>query len=429
MTISITLVERNGRVLTKVFEKDELTLGRSSGNDICPDPILYNQVSRRHGRVLRAADRYYYEDLGSTQGSWYEGHELKERLVLRRGDVVTLGKDGPSIAIDWPQERITGREGTHLKIRLKTSPSFPLAFSEAFRGKYSSYERLAAGGFGEVWKGIPVDGGPTVAIKLMHPQLLDPGALHDDDRVSLISRFAREARLTHQLSQTGAASIPRVHHWGDDADRDYLYIVMELIEGVSFDHIINPRQPLTVARVATIMYQVAQALDVAHNFQFTDDNGLVAYGVIHRDIKPNNILLDPATDRTWVVDFGVAGFQEGGERLTSTNITVGTYQFLPLEAIEQSKVGPSTDLWGMVVTMYIALSGGRFPFYGGERGDLLRVLRNGDFLPMTTYRADVPAPLISALYRSLNTDPKLRIQSAAEWMKILRPYSAFAENS
>jgi serine/threonine protein kinase len=420
--ICLTLVERNGRILSRVFDQEEVTIGRSSSNDLCPDPVLYNQVSRRHGRVVRAEkDRFVYEDLGSTQGTWFEGRELKDRLILRRGDVITLGKDGPSVSFIWPQERVTGREGTHFRTRHRSSPSFPLVFSTGFLGQYSSYEKIASGGFGEVWKGNPADGSQARAIKLLHPTLLDPGNLTDEDRASLIQRFSREANITHQLSSSGAPGIPRVYAWGDDADRDWLYIVMEMIQGVSLDQLIYPRQPIPIDRIARIMYQVVGALNAAHNFEFLDDFGNSVRGVIHRDIKPNNILIDPDTDRTWVVDFGIAGFQEGGERLTSTNVTVGTHQFLPLESIEHNALSTATDLWGMTVTMYLAISGGRFPYQAGERMDIIRHLRSGEFLPITTFRSDVPPPLVEAIHRSLRVNPQERIQTAAEWMEVLAP--------
>jgi len=420
--ICLTLVERNGRIVSRVFDQDEIHLGRSSTNDLAPDPVLYNQVSRKHGKVTRVAkDRFTYEDLGSTQGSWFEGRELKDRLILRRGDIVTLGKDGPSISFNWPQDRITGREGTHFRTRLRTSPSFPLVFSPGFLKTYKYYEKIAAGGFGEVWKGTPHDGSAARAIKLLHPSLLDPGNLKEEDRLSLIQRFSREAKITHSLSGSGAPNIPRVFDWGDDADRDYLFIVMELIEGVSLDQMIYPRQPIPIPRICRIMYQVAEALHAAHSFEMAINDTERIRGVVHRDIKPNNILIDQATDRTWVVDFGVAGFQEGGERLTSTNVTVGTHQFLPLESIERNVISPATDLWGMTVTLYIALTGGRFPYQGGERLDIMRHLASGEFLPVTTFRTDVPVALVEAIHKSLRVNPGERIGSAGEWMQILAP--------
>ncbi|CAN5167614.1 hypothetical protein BH09SUM1_BH09SUM1_22500 [soil metagenome] len=411
-------------MVSRVFNQDEVSVGRSSTNDICPDPMIYNQVSRRHGRALRVGrGNFVYEDLQSTQGSWYDGDELKKNLILRRGDSVTLGKDGPAVAFSWAQERITGHGGTHYRQRSRPSPSFPLVFSPAFFGRFSSYEKIAAGGFGEVWRGNPTDGSAALAIKLMHPQLLDPANLAKDDRDSLISRFAREARLTNQLSLSGAPNIPKVHSWGDDADKDYIYIVMDMIEGVSFDQLIHPKQPMPVDRAAQTMYQVARALDAAHNFEFVDESGIRARGVIHRDVKPNNILIEAGTNRTWVVDFGVAGFQEGGDRLTSTNITVGTYQFLPPESIESNVVSPATDLWGFTVTLYLALSGGRFPYQGSERMEILRILKAGEITPIGAYRQDLPASIHSAVDRSLNTDATQRVQSAQEWMQILKPYA------
>ena len=424
MCICVTLVERNGRVVSAVFFKEEISVGRSSSNDICPDPLIYNQVSRKHGRAFAKDGEWFYEDLGSTQGSYHDGRELKEPLKLQRGDVIVLGRDGPSVNFTWSVRRVTGQAGTHIRQRLRSSSAFPLAFSDSFRQRFQRYEKIASGGFGEVWKGVPINPEePPLAIKLMHPQLLDPDNLATHDRLSLISRFSREAKITHQLSRAADGVIPRVHSWGDDADRDYLYIVMDMIEGVTFDQLIYPRQPLPIEQVGAYMYRVAQGLDVAHTFEFLDDRGQRVRGVVHRDVKPNNIIIENGTKKAWIVDFGVAGFQEGGERLTSTNITVGTFQFLPLESIERSVVTTATDLWGFTVTMYLALTGGRFPYQCGEKMDIIKALRSGQVTPIASHRFDLPPELEQAIDRSLSIDPGVRVQSAREWMKVLEPWA------
>ncbi len=422
--ICATIIERNGKVISSVFQKEEIFGGRSSSNEIRIDPTVYTQVSRKHCRISRIDDdNYLFEDLGSTHGSYIDGRPIKGEYKLKRGDVITLGRDGPAVAITWPFPRVTGQEGTHLRLRVRHSASFPLAFSDGFIDRFDYYEKLASGGFGEVWRGIPIDGGRPLAIKLMHPELLDPDNLREDDRESLIRRFAREARVTHLLSESGAPAIVRVHSWGDDPFRDYLYIIMDLIEGQSLDKLIFRRPMMAPEVVATYMAQIARGLEAAHNFIWQDDNDKTLKGVVHRDIKPNNLIIEEDNRLAWIVDFGVAGIQEGGERLTATNITVGTYQFLPLESIEENLITPATDLWGFAVTMYLTLSRGRFPYVGRQRSELVQAIRHGEMIPITAYRNDLSQDWMDMLSKSLNPNPEQRVQSAGEWADFLEAVS------
>jgi serine/threonine protein kinase len=422
MAICVTLVENNGRVTSQVFDKEKVTIGRSAVNDVRPDPILHSQVSRVHGSVALQPDgTYCYEDLGSTQGSYFEGRELRAPLKLKRGDSVVLGKDGPRLCFTWGTPRVTGRDGTHYKAQRPT-PAFPLAFSEAFFDRFRRYEKIAAGGFGEVWSTVSEEDGRRLAIKLMHPSLLAPDALNDEDRASLVARFSREARLTFLLSRSGAPSIVKVHDYGDDPARDFIYIIMDHVVGYSFDRIITPKEPLSLARVARYMSDVARGLDAAHNFVWTLEDGVKRRGVLHRDIKPNNLLIEEATDKCWIVDFGVAGIQEGGDRLTATNITVGTHHFLPPESIADGTYDVGTDLWGFTMTLFVALSGGRFPFPLDIKADSIRAQYEATYTSLRRFRPDLPEELVQAIDRSLEAAPSRRIQSAADWVRQLSPY-------
>lgn len=423
MIFSITLVENSGKITTRVFDGTSVNLGRSASNDVRPDPLIHNQVSRHHGRIEVSGGAVHFVDLHSTQGSYLGTHRIEGRQQLRLGDLITLGKDGPRVHVAWPMERVTGKEGTHYR-RPSGSPAFPLAFSEGFLHRFDHYTRIAIGGFGEVWRTVERGNAKTpLAIKLMHPSLLAPDALTEDDREALVARFSREARITHLLSQSGAPSIVPVHDFGDDPQRDFIYIIMEHIQGYSLDKLIRPQTLLPTGRVCRYLRDIARGLDAAHNFRWTNEAGRSSRGVIHRDIKPNNLLIEEKTDKGWIVDFGVAGIQEGGDRLTATNITIGTHHFLPPEALEQSLYNEATDLWGFNMTLFVTLSGGRFPFPLDMKSEVIRARYRESQIPLTTFRADVPQPLADAIHRSLSPKPADRVQTAGEWIEILEKHA------
>lgn len=419
--ICITVTEPAGSVYTLVFRKNEIALGRSPENDVRFDSQLYGMISRRHARIKVLADgRIIFQDLGSTQGSFVGSRKLAKPLILQRDDAVTLGHEGPTVCISWPRGRITGQEGTHIQFHARNAPHFPLVFSQSFIERFNSYKKIGMGGFGEVWQADPIGGASeSVAIKLMHPLFLDPEYLGTQDRKSLVRRFSREARIQHLLSQSGVPSTVNVHEWGDDPDRDYIYMIMEHIAGTPFEQLVCAKPGLAPHRVAAYMRDVASALHAAHNFQFEDENGSPCRGVIHRDVKPNNILINNKTDRAVLLDFGIASIMQGGERLTATSVTVGTHQFLPPEALKGGKATPATDLWGFSVTLYLALSQGRFPYRGETETELLDSIIAGRIIPIHGFRSSIPPAITEALALSLDPNPANRIQTADEWVKIL----------
>lgn len=421
MALSLTVIEPTGEIATHVFRKDEITLGRSASNDLPLDPLRYEQISRKHGRIItNGKGTFYYEDLESRHGSFLDGDKVLGARELKLGDAVMISPDGPVVQISWPQPRVTGEAGTHFRMRQKLSPAFPLAFSEGFFDRFSRYEKIAAGGFGEIWKATPVGNEPPRAIKLLHPLLLEPDNLQQMDRESLVRRFAREARIQHLLHESGVPSTVKVHSWGDDPDRDYLYIIMDLIEGYTFDRLIIREGMMSEARVARLLLPVAKALAASHVFEFTDDKGAACKGVIHRDLKPNNILVEAGNGDVRLLDFGVAGIIQGGDRITAANITVGTLHFLPPESLRDGAVSHMTDLWGLAVTIHLALSGGRFPYDGRGKRELLESIESGRLLKLTGYRNDLSPRMVDALSRSLSVDPAVRLQSAAEWVELLK---------
>ena len=206
-------------------------------------------------------------------------------------------------------------------------------------GRYRLLDQIAMGGTARVYRARDEQLDRDVAVKLLHPHLLPD----DTSR----RRLAAEARAAAGLSHPGIATVYDV-----DTDPDAPAIVMELVDGepLSVRLAAGPMPPREVARLGA---EVADALFHAHR-----------RGIVHRDVKPGNLLLERGTGRARLVDFGIAhSLAMGAESLTQTGTALGTPRYMAPEQMAAGKVGPRTDLWCLGAVMYQALTG-RVPFDG-----------------------------------------------------------------
>ena len=210
-----------------------------------------------------------------------------------------------------------------------------LAFQQALAGRYYIDREIGRGGMGIVYLAREVHLDRMVAIKLFPPDLAVRPALRDG--------FVREARLAARLSHPNIVPI----HAVDETD-GYVFFVMPLVEGVTLAERVRTRGPLSASEGARVLREVAWALDHAHG-----------HGVVHRDVKPDNVLLETATGRALVADFGIAAI--AGE--ASTGRSAGTPEFMSPEQALGREVDARSDLYSLGVTAYYALSG-RLPFEG-----------------------------------------------------------------
>ena len=204
-------------------------------------------------------------------------------------------------------------------------------------GRFQLTTRIAIGGMGEVWKAKDLILGRIVAIKVLKEEYTgDPGFLQ---------RFRAEARHTALLNHVGIAN---VFDYGEEEGSAYL--VMELVPGQPLSSIIEHEQVLSPDRTLSMIAQTARALSVAH-----------AQGLVHRDIKPGNLLITP-DGRVKVTDFGIARLADQVP-LTQTGQVMGTAQYLaPEQATGQLATGAS-DIYALGVIGYECLTGHR-PFSG-----------------------------------------------------------------
>ncbi|XVV08764.1 protein kinase domain-containing protein [Actinoplanes sp. CA-131856] len=254
--------------------------------------------------------------------------------------------------------------------------------------RYELTERIAAGGMGEVWRGTDRMLHRAIAVKVVLPGLMaDP---------EFLTRFRSEARMMAALRHPG---IVQVYDYGENAQvgggrMDYM--VMEFIEGTPLSKQIQQAGRLSPAETMRIVAQVADALQVAHDA-----------GIVHRDVKPANLLVRP-NGALVLVDFGVArSTQVTG--ITSTNVVLGSANYMAPEQAEGHPVSGLTDVYALGAVAYCCLTG-RPPYVGENPLQVLAQLVYGELPPLPP---DVPPAVAALVNRALAKNPQHRFPSAA----------------
>jgi serine/threonine-protein kinase len=241
-------------------------------------------------------------------------------------------------------------------------------------GRYRLVERLASGGMGEVWRAQDVVLDRRVAVKLLRPEYADSTEFRD--------RLRSEGRLVAALSHPG---IVRVYDHGDSETGDP-YLAMEFVDGEPLSAVLAREGTLAPARLLDIVAQVADGLDGAHRA-----------GLVHRDIKPGNLLVDGQTIK--ITDFGIA-LAADAAALTRTGMVLGTPQYLSPERASGRTATAASDLYSLGVIAYQGLAG-RPPFEGDPLGV---VLAHRD-TPLPALPPAVPRPVAELVEALTAKDP------------------------
>ncbi|GAA3867827.1 hypothetical protein GCM10023084_21080 [Streptomyces lacrimifluminis] len=270
---------------------------------------------------------------------------------------------------------------------------------ESFRliaGRYRLETRLGRGGMGVVWRATDQLLERRVAVK----ELTQDTSLATDEARLRRDRSLREARAVAQLHHP---HIIVVHDVVEDDERPY--IVMELIDGGSLADRISRRGPVDADEAARIGIALLGALGTAH-----------AAGVLHRDVKPANVLLEDATDRIVLTDFGIAQVA-GATTLTESGSFVGSPEYTAPERMSGVRTGPESDLWSLGALLCTALSG-ESPFRRDSLGGILHAVVIDEVRPPAQ-----AAPLLPVVRGLLERDPERRLD-AAEAERMLRAFRA-----
>jgi eukaryotic-like serine/threonine-protein kinase len=267
----------------------------------------------------------------------------------------------------------------------------------ALAANYELDNELGRGGMGIVYRAKDRRLKRLVAIKLLPPELAF--------RSEIKTRFLREAETAAQLSHPNIVPIYSV----DERD-GLVYFVMALVEGPTLARRMYEDGQLPIEQVRRALREVADALAYAHG-----------RGVIHRDIKPDNILLDRESGRAMVTDFGIArAIQEGADsRLTATGVAIGTPAYMsPEQAAGDREIDGRTDLYALGVVAYQMLTG-RLPFQASSTASMLMKHITERPAPVAQLRTDCPADLAASVMSLLEKEPENRVPNAAALARAL----------
>ena len=262
--------------------------------------------------------------------------------------------------------------------------------------RYLIESKLGQGGMGAVYLAIDQSLGRRVALKV----------ITSDDKESL-ARFQREAQAVAKLKHP---NIVQVYDVGTAGSRPYF--TMEYIEGISLEKMMSASPKPALQKIVNIILQIAQALDYAHSHK-----------LIHRDIKPGNILIDKDS-KAYLTDFGIAKSLTGLDRkITMTGTVIGTTEYMSPEQTQgkNNEIDQRSDIFSLGAMLYFCITG-RLPFEGRQIYEMISNIINKDPPPPTTIIRWIPKDLETICLKCLEKDRAKRYQTAGELAEDLKRY-------
>lgn len=268
--------------------------------------------------------------------------------------------------------------------------------------RYDLIEEIGFGGMGSVWRGYDTVLDREIAVKMIRFTQIHS----QTDAVEFAERFRREARITAQIQHHG---VPQVYDAVLHADLSEVYLVMELVEGANtLRHYLDPDALMPIEWAVAVTAQIATALSYAH-----------ALPVVHRDLKPDNILVTPS-GTVKIIDFGIAALlTAGAPKLTMTGAVLGSMAYMSPEQAIGAKATPRTDLYALGCILYEMLCG--YPVFDGAAPILLHHHAATAPVPPRELRAEIPAELNRLVLDLLAKEPEQRPGDAADVYERLLP--------
>jgi tetratricopeptide (TPR) repeat protein/predicted Ser/Thr protein kinase len=267
-----------------------------------------------------------------------------------------------------------------------------LEAGDVLGGRYEILQMLGEGGMGAVYKAQDRELDRPVALKLIRPELAS--------NPSILARFKQELLLSRQVTHK---NVIRIFDLGD-AD-GVKFITMEFVEGRDLRALIQEKRKFSPEEAVEIMHQVCQALEAAHSV-----------GVIHRDLKPQNIMRDDS-GRILVMDFGLARTVEG-DGMTQVGALVGTMEYMSPEQALATPLDQRSDIFTAGLILYELLTG-KMPFRADSALASLIKRTQERAVPISAHDSTLPVTLTSVVNKCLERDPALRYQTATEMLRDL----------
>ena len=268
---------------------------------------------------------------------------------------------------------------------------------ELIDGRYQLIRQMASGGMATIYEGLDTRLDRKVAVKVMHPHLAQ------DEQ--FVERFIREAKASAALSHPNIVSV-QDQGWNQNG-APAVFLVMELVEGHTLREYLNEQGALSVASGIQFLLPVLSALAAAHKL-----------GIVHRDIKPDNILISKE-GRIKIADFGLAKGPLLGTTMTAeSSIVLGSVSYLSPEQVQRGIADARSDVYSAAITAFEIFTGEK-P-YAGEEPIQIAYMHVNERVPlMSTKRSGIPPELDQLIFRATNSDPDARPRDASEFHQSL----------
>jgi len=299
--------------------------------------------------------------------------------------------------IDQLRQEIAGVTDDLIDAEDASSPA-ALKPGDDIGGRYTIERVIGKGGMGMVYLAHDLELGERIAIKTLLPELLTSD-------ITAIERFRNEIRLARRIAHR---NIVRTHDFGKAGD--VFFVTMEYVEGTTLRTVLDRRGHLGAPAMLAIAKQLAQALMSAHE-----------EGIIHRDIKPQNVLLD-SEGTLKVMDFGVARLAQRSNTLTQVGMVIGTPTYMSPEQLLDEDVDARSDLYSVGVLLYECLTG-KPPYEGKSPISLIAKILHAEAQPPDALNPDVPPGVAAMIMQLLAKDADNRIQSAATLAEVLAGFA------
>ncbi len=354
------------------------TIGRQKGCEIVLDDT---QSSRKHTKISYVNDKYVIEDLESRNGTYLNGNRV-EKAELKDGDEIQIG----NTYLRFKHVPETDDKGKVLEPILATKKSREIDISKLSIRGYEIVELIGKGGMGYVCKARQLSMDRIVAIKVLHEKFVD--------NPEFVARFISEARAAGKLNHPNVIQVHDVGQYNN-----IYFFSMEFLDGRTVLDMLREKKYLPVAEAVRIVLEIAKALDFAHK-----------HHIVHRDVKPDNIMVTP-DGKVKLADLGISkAFDEGA---AASNVVLGSPHYMSPEQAMGTRVDGRADIYSLGATFYHMIVGDT-PFSGVSVSEILKAHVAAPLPGFKNGMQSIPSKVSSIIQKMLAKKPEERFQSAKD---------------